>query len=303
VLSTPHLLAADNEESEISVGQNVPFQSGYAPTGLTSLLSGTSATAATSLAGLSSYIAPIQRQNVELKLKIKPQINEGDNVKLTIEEQTEEIASTDQLLGPTTSKRSVKTQIVARDQSTIVIGGLIQDRATKTVKKVPLLGSLPIIGWLFRDTETTKQKTNLLLFLTPYIIRDESDYRRIFERKRKEQQEFIEAFYGKSSKYDIAVEWDRKAGPFARMHRAVGEEALKLENGGPGLPGEGMTGPRGAAPAAPGGPIIVPAGKDYYDAADEPVPHVGDEEHGDTAPPAAPEAAPATAPAAPAEER
>ncbi len=279
VLSTPHLLAADNEESEISVGQNVPFQSGYAPPGLSSLLSGTSGTATTALAGLSSYIAPIQRQNVELKLKIKPQINEGDNVKLTIEEQTEEIASVDQLLGPTTSKRSVKTQIVARDQSTIVIGGLIQDRNTKTVKKVPLLGSLPIIGWLFRDTVTSKQKTNLLLFLTPYIIRDESDYRRIFERKRKEQQEFIEAFYGTKSKYDVAIEWDRKAGPFSRIHRAVNEESQRLENGGPGLPGEGMTQP-GAAPTPGPGPGTG-AGKDYYDAADEPVPRVTDEDAGD----------------------
>jgi general secretion pathway protein D len=312
VLSTPHLLAADNEESEISVGQNVPFQSGYAPTGLTSLLSGTSATAATSLAGLSSYIAPIQRQNVELKLKIKPQINEGDNVKLTIEEQTEEIASTDQLLGPTTSKRSVKTQIVARDQSTIVIGGLIQDRATKTVKKIPLLGSLPIIGWLFRDTETTKQKTNLLLFLTPYIIRDESDYRRIFERKRKEQQEFIEAFYGTKSKYDVAVEWDRKSGPFSRIHRAVTEESLRLENGGPGLPGEGMTQPGGVAPSPSPSPAPAPSrnpgGKDYYDAADEPVPRVNDAEpeeplpQTETLPPGAP--APATpAPGTPGQER
>lgn len=296
VLSTPHLLAADNEESEISVGQNVPFQSGYAPPGLSSLLGGSSTSSVASLAGLGTYIAPIQRQNVELKLKIKPQINEGDNVKLTIEEQTEEIASTDAALGPTTAKRAIKTQIVARDQSTIVIGGLIQERSVHSVKKIPILGSLPLVGWLFRDSTTKKQKTNLLLFLTPYVIRDESDYRRIFERKRKEQQEFIEAFYGKSSKYDIAVEWDRKAGPFARIRRAVGEEAMKLENGGPGLPGEGMTGPgRPPAPTGPAAPIIVPgSAKDYYDAADEPVPPIGAEEEGDA--PAAPAPAPAREP-------
>jgi general secretion pathway protein D len=294
VLSTPHLLAADNEDSEISVGQNVPFQSGYAPSSLSSLLGGTTGTTtASAYTSLSSYIAPIQRQNVELKLKIKPQINEGDNVKLTIEEQTEEIASTDPALGPTTAKRSVKTQIVARDQSTIVIGGLIQERKVNSVKKIPILGSLPILGWLFRDTQTTKQKTNLLLFLTPYIIRDESDYRRIFERKRKEQMEFIEAFYGKQAKYDVAVEWDRKAGPFSRIHRAVNEETLRLENGGPGLPGEGMTAPPGAPPAgavAPA-PLRPRGGKDYYDAADEPVPRVTDEEPAEK--PAAPEPPPA----------
>jgi general secretion pathway protein D len=308
VLSTPHLLAADNEESEISVGQNVPFPSGAANTGLTSLLgSGTTGSTVGSLlgtSGLSGLYTPIQRQNVELKLKIKPQINEGDNVKLTIEEQTEEIASVDPTLGPTTSKRSVKTQIVARDQSTIVIGGLIQERNVKSVKKIPLLGSLPILGWLFRDTITKKQKTNLLLFLTPYVIRDQADYRRIFERKRKEQQEFIEAFYGKQSKFDVTVEWDRKAGPFARIHRAVQEETLRLENGGPGLPGEGMTRPS-AAPAGSPPPPPGPAGsaKEFYDAADEPVPRVTDEEPNDklppseTLPPGNPAPLPGTAPA------
>jgi general secretion pathway protein D len=285
VLSTPHVLAGDNEESEISVGQNVPFPSGAANTGLSSLLSSTGTGSAVGsilgTGGLGSLYTPIQRQNVELKLKIKPQINEGDNVRLHIEEQTEEIASTDPVLGPTTSKRSVKTQVVVRDQSTIVIGGLIQERSTKSVKKIPLLGSLPIIGWLFRDTVTSKQKTNLLLFLTPYIIRDESDYRRIFERKRKEQQDFIEAFYGTKAKYDVAIEWDRKAGPFARIHRAVNEETQRLENGGPGLPGEGMTQPKGAAPTAtpPPPPIRRPSSsRDVYDSADEPVPRMVDEE-------------------------
>jgi general secretion pathway protein D len=291
VLSTPHVLAADNEESEISVGQNVPFPSGAANSNLTSLLGQTgTSTAVGSLLGsqgIGGLYTPIQRQNVELKLKIKPQINEGDNIRLHVEEQTEEIASTDPVLGPTTSKRSIKTQIVVRDQTTIVIGGLIQDRSTKSVKKIPLLGSLPLIGWLFRDTVTTKQKTNLLLFLTPYIIRDQSDYRRIFERKRKEQQEFIEAFYGTKSKYDVAIEWDRKTGPFSRIHRAVGEETQRLENGGTGLPGEGMTRPQGPPSGAPPAPVPGPTGgtRDFYDSADEPVPRVGADEEPERLPP------------------
>ena len=134
VLSTPHILASDNEDAEITVGQNVPFQAGYAPPGIANLVSGTNATTGTStalgaavgLGGLSSLYAPIQRQPVELRLKIKPQINEGGNVRLQIEAQNEEITDRDPQLGPTTSKRTVKTQIVAHDQSTIVIGGLIQ---------------------------------------------------------------------------------------------------------------------------------------------------------------------------------
>jgi len=259
VLSTPHLVATDNEESEIVVGQNVPFQAGYTPTGLQSLLgtagTTTTTTAGLGLGGLSSLVAAIQRQPVELKLKIKPQINEGGNVRLHIEEQTEEIASNDPVLGPTTSKRSVKTQIVAHDQSTIVIGGLIQERTVRSVKKIPFLGSLPLLGWLFRDTVATKSKTNLLLFLTPYIIRDEADYRRIYEKKRKEQQEFVEQFYGRQPGYEVDIDFSRKAGPYARMRAGVGEESSKLENGGGGRPGERVTPPLGE-PVPPSAPRV-----------------------------------------------
>lgn len=245
VLSTPHLLASDNEESEISVGQNVPFQAGYTPSNLSGLLGGD---ATTTISSLSSFVAPIQRQNVELRLKIKPQISEGDNIRLTIEEQTEEIASNDPTLGPTTSKRTVKTQIVAKDQSTIVMGGMMQERNVRSVTKIPFFGSLPILGALFRDTITTKNKTNLLLFLTPYIIRDEADYRRIYEKKRKEYDLFVEQFYGRQPAYRVDVDFARKSGPYTSMRRGVAEEALKLENGGPGTPDERLQVPPSSRP-------------------------------------------------------
>jgi general secretion pathway protein D len=250
VLSTPHLLAQDNEESEIVVGQNVPFQAGYNPGFNTSGLGTTGTTGTTSsVAGfgslaLATFVAPIQRQNVDLKLKIKPQIHEGDMVRLELEEQAEEIAARDPVLGPTTAKRSVKTKIVARDQSTVVIGGLIQNRNTTSVQKVPLLGDLPIIGWLFRDTVTSKTKSNLLLFLTPYIIKDQSDYRRILERKQREQREFMEQFYGRQPGYEVAADWGRKAGPFSKMRHEVQVETQRLENGGAGAPGERVIGPQ-----------------------------------------------------------
>src|SRR5207237_2461723 len=120
----------------------------------------------------------------------------SDTVRLEVDEQTEEIASTDPVLGPTTSKRSAKTTVVVKDQETVVLGGLIQERTVKGVSKVPFLGSLPILGWLFRSEDTTRTKTNLLLFLTPYIIRDQSDYRRIFERKLSERAEFVKRLSG-----------------------------------------------------------------------------------------------------------
>jgi general secretion pathway protein D len=256
VISTPHVLATDNEESEIAVGQKVPFQKGFFPPGVANLLTGDNATAAAALGnagGLSSLAANVEREDVELRLKMKPQINEGGNVRMTVEIQNEEIASVDRQLGPTTSKRSVKTQIVAKDQSTIVIGGLIQERANREVRKVPVLGSLPVLGTLFRDSTTRKQKTNLLVFLTPYIIRDEGDYRRIFEKKRKEQEDFMVRFYGKKRGYQPDVDYGRKAGPLSRIHLGVTEETSRVENGGPGLPGEGMTSPP-AESVPPAGP-------------------------------------------------
>ncbi len=259
VISTPHVLASDNEDAEITVGQNVPFQAGVVSGGLGNLagLAGSSGAAGATgvgsllgLGGLGSVIAPIQRQNVELRLKIKPQITEGDNVRLQIDEQTEEIASKDPVLGPTTSKRSVKTNISVKDQGTIVIGGLIQERTIQSVHKLPLLGDIPVLGWLFRDTDTTKTKTNLLLFLTPYIIRDQSDYRRILERKRKEQQDFVDQFYGKQPGYKVAIDYTRKTGPYTKVRKEIEAESQKLENGGPGSPGEGTVGPggRGSSP-------------------------------------------------------
>lgn len=269
VLSTPHIVATDNEDSEITVGQNVPFQAGYAPQGLSNLLgSGANNAASNTLGsllgtqGISSLYAPIQRQPVELRLKLKPQISEGGNVRLIMDVQNEEITSNDAVLGPTTSKRTVKTQVVAKDQSTIVLGGLIQERSIRSVKKVPLFGSLPLIGWLFRDTVTQKQKTNLLIFLTPYIIRDESDYRRIYERKRKEQQEFIEQFYGRQPAYQVDVDFARKAGPFAKLRAGVIDESSRLEYGGTGRAGERVTVPPPAAAPAPGAPPARPRGRD-----------------------------------------
>ena len=262
VISTPHVIMTDNTEGEITVGQNVPFQAAFSPSaGLGALASSAGAGALPGgagsllggLGGLGSLYAPIQRQNVELRLRIKPQINESDYVRLEVDEQTEEIASVDKQLGPTTSKRTAKTTVVAKDQETVVLGGLIQERTIRDVKKLPLLGSLPIIGWLFRNETSKKTRTNLLLFLTPYIIRDQSDYRRIFERKMAERAEFVKRFYGEEQGYESAIDYDKKAGPLARVRAGVQLELSKVENGGPGSPSEKIVGP---------GPKYAPAEMD-----------------------------------------
>ncbi len=275
VLSTPHILTSDNEEAEISVGQNVPFQAAYSPniSGLSSGLGSALGTAGSTaglgsllgggLGGLNSLYAPIQRQNVELKLKIKPQINESDFIRLEIDEQTEEIASTDPQLGPTTAKRSAKTTVVARDQQTVVIGGLIQDRAVRSVTKTPILGDIPVLGWLFRSTTNKKTKTNLLLVLTPYIIRDQADFRRIFERKLKERQEFAEQFYGRQPGFKVPIDYNRKAGPLIKAINEQSIDSMRPEMGGDGLPGEKAFRPaeeEGAGRVAPQGAGSSPAG-------------------------------------------
>ena len=280
VISTPHVIMTDNTEGEITVGQNVPFQAAYAPSlgGLGALATAgttgtttpttTAASSLLGLGGLGSLYAPIQRQNVELRLRIKPQINEGEYVRLEVDEQTEEIASVDKVLGPTTSKRTAKTTVVAKDQETVVLGGLIQERAIRDVKKIPVLGSLPLLGWLFRSETTKKTKTNLLLFLTPYIIRDQTDYRRIFERKMAERAEFVKRFYGEETPYEAAVDYDRKPGPLTRLRRGVQDELDRVENGGPGSSKERVIGPqqryapqqmdRGGGSIAPPSPKPLP---------------------------------------------
>lgn len=312
VLSTPHILTSDNEEAEITVGQNVPFQAGYTSSGISNLLSGTTGSSglASSLlgfGGLSSLYAPIQRQNVELRLKIKPQINESDYIRMEVEEQTEEIADTDPTLGPTTAKRTAKTVIVARDQTTVVIGGMIQERTINSVSKTPVLGDIPVLGRLFRQSSTTKNKTNLLLFLTPYIIQDQSDFRRIFERKMKEREQFVAAFYGTADTYEVPIDYSRKAGPVALLSRAVRAESQKLEHGGEGAPGERAIRPRvdpGAAPA-PGDETTPPAGSTPVNP--EPAPGAAPAPRDGATPPAGstpanPEPAPGAAPAVPAPE-
>lgn len=280
VLSTPHILTSDNEEAEITVGQNVPFQAGFSPSSVGGLagaggaVPGVTPGLAASLGGLGSLFAPITRQNVELKLTVKPQINESDFVRLVITEQTEEIASSDPVLGPTTSKRSAKTTVVAKDQETVVLGGIMQDRAIESVSKVPLLGDLPIVGHLFREQATKKVKTNLLLFLTPYIIKSKSDFRSIFERKMKERQRFVEQFYGQAPGYEVAIDFSRKPGPLTRMSQVLKRESQKVEHGGPGLPGERVFRPEpeeAPPPPAPPGKEPSPAPSPAPEASPPPI--------------------------------
>lgn len=159
ILSTPSLLTMDNEEAEIVVGQNVPFVTG----------------SFTNTGSSGSSVDPfqtIQRQDVGITLKIKPQINEGDAVVMQIEQEVSSIASDAQASDIITNKRSIKTNVLAQDGQIVVLGGLIEDRVRQSEQKVPLLGDIPILGYLFRSTSSNVEKANLMVFIHPKILRD-----------------------------------------------------------------------------------------------------------------------------------
>lgn len=184
VLSTPSILTLDNEEAEIQVGQEVPVPSGT-----------------TVSSGVTTF--DVSREDTGIILKITPQISESDTVRLKIEQEITSVFSTDTSLGPTLDKKSVQTVVVARNKQTIVIGGLIDDQSSVTTHKVPLLGDIPVLGHLFKSRTSTKQKTNLVVFITPYVIKNRGDYMSILKKKIEERNTFIKQNYGSGQRKHI----------------------------------------------------------------------------------------------------
>ncbi len=178
ILSTPHLLTMDNEEAEIVVGKNVPIATQKMVTG------------EAGSAGLNQSFL-IERKDLGITLKLTPQITEGDMVRLSVYQEVSGILPSDTQsdLGPTYTKRSTKTVVAVKDGKTVVIGGLIKNNETKNVSKVPILGNIPILGWLFKYRKKGIEKTNLLVFLTPKIIRNYNALAKITSEKRKRMQE------------------------------------------------------------------------------------------------------------------
>ena len=160
VLSTPNLLTLDNEEAKILIGENVPFPTGsYANTG-----------------GSTNSVNPfttVERKDVGLTLRVKPQINENGTVKLVIYQEISAVkaSSEESKNGPTTTKRSIESTVLVEDGSIIVLGGLLQDKYSGGQDKVPLRGDIPGVGALFRSDTRSRQKTNLMVFLRPVVLR------------------------------------------------------------------------------------------------------------------------------------
>lgn len=163
ILSTPNLLTLDNEEAKIVIGQNVPFITGqYAQTG--------SSTTATPF-------QTIERRDVGLTLRIKPQISEGGAVRMQIFQEVSSVQDRTNVAGIITNKRAVESTVIVDDGQIVALGGLIQDSSSASADKVPLLGDIPLIGSLFRYDTRKQTKTNLMIFLRPQVIRDSAAYR------------------------------------------------------------------------------------------------------------------------------
>lgn len=175
VLSTPQVLAADNQKAKIVVGSNVPFPTGQAQ-GITG-----------------GTLVTIERKDVGVTLEITPQVLENDLIRLEIKQEITAISTsvaqtigsgtTTIPVGPTLTKRSMETTTIAKDQQTIVVGGLVQDNIILTENKVPFLGDIPFLGWLFKTQSKQVNKLSLLVFLTPTLVRDESDMVELNARK------------------------------------------------------------------------------------------------------------------------
>ncbi|MBB3061354.1 type II secretion system secretin GspD [Microbulbifer rhizosphaerae] len=155
ILSTPTIMALDNEEAEILVGQNVPFVTGE------QLLSGSSRDPFTT----------IQREDIGTELKVTPRVNNNNSVTLEIEQKVENVLpSNEGAVDIVTSKREIRTKVLVDDGAILVLGGLIEDQVNESVSKVPLLGDIPGIGRLFRNTRKDVKKTNLMVFIRPKIL-------------------------------------------------------------------------------------------------------------------------------------
>jgi len=173
ILSTPQILTLDNQEAKILVGSNVPF--------ITS----------SRVTEQDTVVRSYEYRDVGIELTITPHIGKQNLVRLDIHQKVESLVpSTGE--APTTTKREAETTVSVEDGSTIVIGGLIRDDKTEVLHKVPLLGDIPILGLLFRRREVTSERRNLLIFITPHIIREKARIEEITRQRQESLDDFRE---------------------------------------------------------------------------------------------------------------
>lgn len=172
ILSTPQILTTDNETAKITIGKNVPYLT----------------RAATGETNYSNY----EYKDVGISLEVTPQISKDRQIRLEIVQEVNKLETTTASFQPTTLKRTVSTTVLVNDKNTVVIGGLIDDAISSTEYKIPCLGSLPGIGWLFKSTGRADEKTNLYVFLTPYVVETAEEAKTIRDEKDRVMQELEE---------------------------------------------------------------------------------------------------------------
>jgi general secretion pathway protein D len=170
IISTPQILTTDNQEAQIQVGQNVPY-----------------ITSKNTTSGTQQDYTNYEYKDVGVTLKITPQINQEGVVRMQIFTEIIKLKDPDEVTTtPTTFKRTADTTVIVQDQNTVVIGGIIGDDIQESIYKVPLLGDVPLFGWLFKSHSTSRERTNLYIFLTPRIVRNPLEAKKIYLEKKEE---------------------------------------------------------------------------------------------------------------------
>ena len=216
ILGTPMLVTLDNQPAEFNVGQQVPFITGsYASSGINP----------SSADGQIRPFTTVNRGSVGLNLKITPRINRGDAVRLEINQQLSELApSVAGAVDLVTNERTLNTAVIVEDGGTLVLGGLIQEKVRESRQSVPLLGRLPLIGALFRASGETLEKTNLMLFIRPTILRDSAQAEAVTNAKYNylRRQQLVQAYSGKGPRLPDAL--DEAFEPGSEASGSKGEE-------------------------------------------------------------------------------
>jgi len=212
LMSNPYLLAADGQDAEVIVGSNVPYITGSA---------------------MDSYNQPvlsIQRQDVGLTIKLKPSINEGGSVKLEMSLEIQDLQAMSDTLGPTTSKRAIKTVVIAKSGNTVALGGLTRDKKILDKNMVPGLGELPVLGRAFSQKSDVTEKVSLVVCLTPHIIETREQIQQLFKRKIKERSEYIREFYGSEKEdFDFNKDLHDRVGLVEEIRQIVDQQRIEAK--------------------------------------------------------------------------
>lgn len=229
ILATPSLMTLDNEKAEMSVGERIPTLSGVSTVG--------------GVGGVGGIpLSQVKYEEPKLKFTLTPHVNDDNQVRLEIEQDVSDLGTIynlNNIAYPSFTTKTAKTVVTSKDQQTVVLGGMISESYKTTESKVPWLGDIPLLGHLFKTTKKEKVKKNLMLILTPYVVRNDNDLRKIYDRKNKEREDFSKLYFGdKITKFDPYIDYDKKSGPLAHLIEQVSYEMQRSENGGVGLPGE-----------------------------------------------------------------